>query len=231
MEEKHIMIESAVSPVIGVMLMLVVTIIIAAVVSAFAGGIGSDQQKAPGISGQIVIENTGDSSSRFDIRVESVSEPIPSKDLKIVTSWTKKDSTGTIITGGNTTLPNVALNNYGTTLRVQPYGYGSGVTSWGAYGTPTPDQQFGNYTLTGGTSMHSTVYGRNAAGGGYGVSTPYTYTNGSSYTLYKHTDGLQHNLGYNWYLLRAGDVVNVKLVHIPSGKTIFEKDVVVSERV
>lgn len=38
---------SAVSPVVGVMLMLVVTIIIAAVVSAFAGGLGSAQAKTP----------------------------------------------------------------------------------------------------------------------------------------------------------------------------------------
>ncbi|MFA5330788.1 MAG: type IV pilin N-terminal domain-containing protein [Methanoregula sp.] len=39
--------ESAVSPVVGVMLMLVVTIIIAAVVSAFAGGLAGNQQKTP----------------------------------------------------------------------------------------------------------------------------------------------------------------------------------------
>lgn len=37
----------AVSPVVGVMLMLVVTIIIAAVVSAFAGGMAGDQRNAP----------------------------------------------------------------------------------------------------------------------------------------------------------------------------------------
>jgi hypothetical protein len=52
----------AVSPVVGVMLMLVVTIIIAAVVSAFAGGLASDQSKAPqatlGVTG--VIEGIGD---------------------------------------------------------------------------------------------------------------------------------------------------------------------------
>ncbi len=39
--------ESAVSPVIGVLLMLVVTIIIAAVVSGFAGGLTGGQEKAP----------------------------------------------------------------------------------------------------------------------------------------------------------------------------------------
>ena len=39
--------EQAVSPVVGVMLMLVVTIIIAALVSAFSGGAASGTQKAP----------------------------------------------------------------------------------------------------------------------------------------------------------------------------------------
>ncbi len=39
--------DEAVSPVVGVMLMLVVTIIIAAVVSGFAGGLAGDNQKVP----------------------------------------------------------------------------------------------------------------------------------------------------------------------------------------
>jgi FlaG/FlaF family flagellin (archaellin) len=39
--------DEAVSPVVGVMLMLVVTIIIAAVVSGFAGGLAGENQKAP----------------------------------------------------------------------------------------------------------------------------------------------------------------------------------------
>lgn len=42
--------DAAVSPVVGVMLMLVVTIIIAAVVSAFAGGMGSEQHKTPQVT-------------------------------------------------------------------------------------------------------------------------------------------------------------------------------------
>lgn len=39
--------ENAVSPVVGVMLMLVVTIIIAAVVSSFAGGLADSTEKTP----------------------------------------------------------------------------------------------------------------------------------------------------------------------------------------
>jgi len=46
--------ESAVSPVVGVMLMLVVTIIIAAVVSAFAGSTAQTTKQAP----QAVIQGT-----------------------------------------------------------------------------------------------------------------------------------------------------------------------------
>jgi len=42
--------DSAVSPVVGVMLMLVVTIIVAAVVAAFVGGITSDEQIAPSVN-------------------------------------------------------------------------------------------------------------------------------------------------------------------------------------
>jgi len=55
--------EEAVSPVVGVMLMLVVTIIIAAVVSAFAGGISSSQEKVPQasvVASEFIIKDVRD---------------------------------------------------------------------------------------------------------------------------------------------------------------------------
>ncbi|MFZ0004287.1 MAG: type IV pilin N-terminal domain-containing protein [Methanoregula sp.] len=61
--------DSAVSPVVGVMLMLVVTIIIAAVVSAFAGGLATGTSKTPQVTlsatysqsgGMIISHNGGD---------------------------------------------------------------------------------------------------------------------------------------------------------------------------
>jgi len=55
--------EHAVSPVIGVMLMLVVTIIIAALVSAFSGGAVSGTQKAP----SAVIQGTYSQSNGMTI--------------------------------------------------------------------------------------------------------------------------------------------------------------------
>ena len=47
--------ESGVSPVIGVMLMIIVTIIIAAVVSAFAGGMGTSAKPSPNAAFDIQI--------------------------------------------------------------------------------------------------------------------------------------------------------------------------------
>lgn len=51
--------DSAVSPVVGVLLMLVVTIIIAAVVSGFAGGMAGGVSKAPQASVDCTVDLTG----------------------------------------------------------------------------------------------------------------------------------------------------------------------------
>ncbi|MDD5144346.1 type IV pilin N-terminal domain-containing protein [Methanoregula sp.] len=78
------MTSDAVSPVVGVMLMLVVTIIIAAVVSSFAGGMAGDAKKAPqatlvvspviqslegtpAANGILVVHNGGDAFSLDNI--------------------------------------------------------------------------------------------------------------------------------------------------------------------
>ena len=77
--EQHIT-EDAVSPVIGVMLMLVVTIIIAAVVSGFAGGMMKSEQTAPQASFECVISNDGSwGGSSFDLTCLGTSEGIPTK--------------------------------------------------------------------------------------------------------------------------------------------------------
>ena len=143
--------DDGVSPVVGVMLMLVVTIIIAAVVSGFSGGLIGGQQKSPTLSMEVKISNTGSYiGSGFSANVLGVSQPIASKDLKIVTTWTTtmKDNEsvdlsdtqkgvpeGNIFTGGNTTLPNSAnVNCYQgmktktvTTWATAPFAVGVGI--------------------------------------------------------------------------------------------------------
>jgi len=56
--------DSAVSPVVGVMLMLVVTIIIASVISAYAGGLSGTREKAPQVS--ITAKTYNNSTIYFD---------------------------------------------------------------------------------------------------------------------------------------------------------------------
>jgi FlaG/FlaF family flagellin (archaellin) len=140
--------ERAVSPVVGVMLMLVVVIIIAAVVSGFAGGlVGGKNQKTPQLAMDAQIVNTGYwSSSYLKAEVTGVDDPIRTQDLKIVTSWSKTLQNGSTITGGATVTPGVDNFNviydthgggsYDLWQTVVPQGYGPGV---GVNGTEFPN--------------------------------------------------------------------------------------------
>ena len=70
--------ESAVSPVIGILLMIVVTVIIAAVVSGFAGSLVQSQQKVP----QAQISGTFSVHDGFTIK-HNGGDAIPTKDMVI----------------------------------------------------------------------------------------------------------------------------------------------------
>ncbi|MDR0981207.1 MAG: type IV pilin N-terminal domain-containing protein [Methanocalculaceae archaeon] len=83
--------DDAVSPVVGVMLMLVVTIIIAAVVSSFASGLGTTTTAAPVASYEFTISagDTGKSTDGYPIELRVLAgDSIPSKDLQIITTYT-----------------------------------------------------------------------------------------------------------------------------------------------
>lgn len=229
--------EDAVSPVVGVMLMLVVTIIIAAVVSAFASGMTESTENPPSITMDVSITNSGSwVGSHFEAAVLSVSEPIPTSDLKLVTSWSADEEKG-----GATVNPGIKNVEYqwksGSYLNTSaPLGFGVGIdqnTGTGAYDT----QAFGNYTLKSGVTMLAYPAGQaggltggqigQSGDGGYGVVTSGEYTYDGSFFTTDMTDSMQAVLGKDWEVLESGDVVTVKLIHTPSGQTIYEKDVVV----
>lgn len=269
--------DSAASPVVGVMLMLVVVIIIAAVVSGFSGALvgGSGSQKAPQLTMDFSIANNGIwSGSHFSGKVTGVEKGIATKDLKIVTSWSKTMD-GNPYSGGATVIAGTTNTNLnyqpctfmtpgnwkfnsplgygtgvnGTSWPWQPYDPPEGVTSLGASYALAPDdsrgsarQWFGNYNLVSGTTIYAEPFGHadGPPGGqsgtaftvGYGVGTPYSYTYGVSTVgtadfKSTDTDQMMAVLGNNWNLLRAGDTVTVKVVHVPTGKTILQKDVIV----
>ncbi|WP_220681643.1 type IV pilin N-terminal domain-containing protein [Methanofollis formosanus] len=74
--------DAAVSPVVGVMLMLVVTVIIAAVVSSFAGGLANDEAKAPDAQIKFVgpVLTSGFQGLEFE---HAGGDPIDLRDLQI----------------------------------------------------------------------------------------------------------------------------------------------------
>ncbi|MBN2735269.1 MAG: type IV pilin N-terminal domain-containing protein [Methanomicrobiaceae archaeon] len=249
-------IEEGVSPVVGVMLMLVVTIIIAAVVSGFAGGLmGSNSQKAPMLSIDAKIKNTGiHTGSGFTATVTGVSEPIQTKNLKIVTSWSTTNKTessyGNPVNGGGTVIGQ-EINYYqgptsNVTILLPPYGFGAGVNSSSIFNPESNSEQaFGKYTLQQGTGLIAKPSGADYAslGYGYGVDNkPYEYTASGGVTgttgittVYSSAsktgklDPMQAMLGEGWENLRSGDIVQISFIYVPTGKVILTKDFAVEE--
>lgn len=223
--------ERAVSPVVGVMLMLVVTIIIAAVVSAFAGGLSTGSKKAPVASFECHIANGGTwGTSSFDLAVLSTDQAIPTKDLKLVTTWTNASGYPVVTAINGAAMP-VNNTHYSTYTYNAPLGFGPGVNQTVYYGTYPTDQYFGNYSLLSGTHMHNTAAGYLTSNGGYGVSpsTLYQYTSGT-YNLgpgQGGVDAMMAILGNDWYQLKPGSTVNIQLIHNPTQKVIYDRDVTV----
>ena len=217
--------EEAVSPVVGVMLMLVVTIVIAAVVSAFAGGLATTTPKAPTLAMDISIASTGEpTDSHITFDVQSVSIPISTSHLKIITSWISASG----ISGGNTSemglnSPNVYTDDpwsflyQGTQMSGQtvdqhqaPLGYGQGINGTQvSAGTIGMNQWFSNYFVdyrdehAGGTGFRvlwcifrTTACNRDCRDQHRCIPTPAVNL--------PTVDGMQAVLGGNWNALRGG---------------------------
>jgi len=88
--------ERAVSPVIGVILMVAMTVIMAAIIATFVTGIGNDQN-APAQAGYQIENSTDDT----DLQVTIISMGVNTETVKCVESGVEKnatDSEGTTIT-------------------------------------------------------------------------------------------------------------------------------------
>lgn len=221
------------------MLMLVVTIIIAAVVSGFAGDLAGTQEKAPTAVIETHIRSDGGSVGSFYMQVKSVSEAIPTSDLKLTTSWstTEKSASetidGTTYSKGDTIKKTTSILPYSGTPNTNyttsngmgndytmhsPIGWGSGVSEVIPSGTMNyqESQYWGNYALTASTY---TSHSLSAPGG--------AVINNATGTASEGIDSMDAILGKGWWNLRAGDIVNVQLIHTPSGSLIYNQKVVV----
>ncbi len=205
--------EDAVSPVVGVMLMLVVTIIIAAVVSGFASGIGATSQAAPATSLGVSVSAASNDISKYVVIENLGGESIPTKDLKIVSTFTCPDIVmrTTVTNAGKVvrhtmdgSLEPIAANDLVTDTGVIDYPWAAQVTNNDKIvNTRTADRTFGTAVLTPGSTIQ---FDR-------------------SYFMGFDTDAADVIKKYGF----AGDeTVHVTIVHIPSQKAIFDKDVVIT---
>ena len=222
--------EDAVSPVVGVMLLLVVTVIIAAVVATFASGLVSTQQAAPTVAADVKILSvdsfaSGGGAGKFEMKIVAVSDDVPTKDLKLVTKYVvnNRDDPKEKVSGGATVYGKVNNTNYNGYKYVSPLGFGPGVqgsaVTSGQYDT---NQQFGYYSLTEGTYLQSFGAYRK-------VNNAYpkdlTGIIGAMYS--PGTDALDAILGEGWIHLQPGDTVDVTLIHVPTNGVLFSKTVTV----
>jgi len=78
----------AVSPVVGVMLMLIVTVILAAVVNSFAGGLAGTQKKTPQASFDVKIRSKETTGYWPEFVMKHLGgDPVDTDSVKLVTKW------------------------------------------------------------------------------------------------------------------------------------------------
>jgi len=201
----------AVSPVIGVMLMLVVTIIIASFVSVFAGNIFGDTEATPNAALDVnIISNGGVHNDQYVMLItHNGGDSINSDDLRIVSYYTDP-ITGVMYSGvlSSSLLEIKTAKMTGITLA-------DGVTgvkipylndlSGGAPGSAGTN--FGEYSLSAGDVM--------STGDSFGTSVA-LFGITTTGTAPSDMNGLQ-----------KGSVVEVKIIYTPSQKTIYSGKVTV----
>lgn len=209
--------DNGVSPVVGVMLMLSVTIIIAAIVSATAGSYSGTQKSAPSAILEVhFYENRsyGDFSTRA-MTIEHVSgAPLQTKDMSISTYY--RNQSGQLIKG-------TLLGEKSVYLETESGKYAGALYI-------NDEDRFGGSPLQDTSSGYKSWFGNSSAVlmAGDILVTPARFCR-------DETD--HENPGLNYILnlgekasddgFKAGDTVSVKIVHVPSGQVIFDKDIVV----
>ncbi|NQS74681.1 MAG: type IV pilin N-terminal domain-containing protein [Methanoculleus sp.] len=157
--------DDAVSPVIGVMLMLVVTIIIAAVVSTFAGGIMTSQEPTPSASFDVSMTNES-----IELVVQSTSQDISSKDITIVLS--NAGQTRKLVPGASTVPFGFNIVEWSEVKGFHDSNSvgDANIKSTQAANDNNSKQWFGNYTLKAGSRMSAS--GAAFKGGLEGLAPP-----------------------------------------------------------
>jgi hypothetical protein len=208
------------------MLMLVVTIIIAAVVSAFAGGLSGSQTKTPQASfliksGWVVGDDGTISTTQYDFAIEHMGgDGVPTKDTQLITYLTLPN--GTVVRHVQTaTSPYDCMpgNSGSTSCSRVPHVYDNQ-----KYGFPCGDATagyqsgawFGNATWMSGDVARTYQLAFTAEL--FGLVGNTTYPSSGSPDLTAGTDLLKQCISDHSQL-------EVKLLYVPSGKYIIDQKV------
>lgn len=234
--------DDAVSPVIGVMLMLVITVVIAGVIAAFGTGMVGDTESAPSVVLDVQIHEyyqslTDCGGPDFHIR-HVAGDPLDTSEIEIRMSWNEDvDGDGKYTNHYSTYSASAYKEKHPITSgsRAQPMyvkvekvpdgsqTYGTGVTLVGGQ----HDYYFGDAVLTSGMRLTATadfltrdeenVKDVDNKGNHFMDA---VFNNGDS------MGGGVDNPGIMKYL-PVGTPVKITILHIPSNTIIYDKEVVV----
>ena len=236
--------DDAISPVIGVMLMLVVTVVIAAAVTIFATGVVGDTEPAPVAVLDVEIFSTVFGLTGLygpDLWITHVSgEPVDTKDIELRFSWTHKTTQG----GKEVECTHYSSYSADGMKKKHPSGVSDGgsvarnqalyVKTKGGEGSYGLDNYFGSVILTPGLKLFANSdFLAEDWSGGVAKNTGsrfmdaifdnyrLTATVGSSGSPAKPTTGgiMEH--------LQPGTAVDVMIIHLPSNKAIYDNTVIV----
>lgn len=216
--------EEAVSPVIGVMLMVVITVVIAGVIAAFGTGMAGNTEPAPSAMLDIEIinfENQMDGGNypnlmAPDFRITHLSgDPIDTGDIEIRFSWTDSNKVKHSSTYSATSVEGVdvmylelltdeaTVNPWPNSAKLKGIPFGEAELKTG-YTVKTVSKALGN-VASGETEHKKSKY------------MDYIFNNGQ-----ERTEG---NGVMDW--LEKGTPVDVTILHIPSNSIIYDKTVIV----
>lgn len=274
--------DEAISPVIGVMLMLAVTIIIAAVVVAVSTGMITETEPAPNAVFEVTIDRNVVALAGWgvtagpDLSITHVSgDAVHSKDMKLFFSWTDKDgvlheSTYSAaefseLCPGGISIPDAWGFMEGYTSMIQPRSQPLYQKGHQGDGPNALDHYFGDVVFTPGVKVMSTPdFLLSSMDDSYSnVGSPFmdailnngvwanpsnTYWDENYYYDFSYDDEFfgetasyipGNTAGDDTYIylfaggimdyLPTGTAVDVKILHIPSNKIIYDKVVYVTD--
>lgn len=240
--------DDAVSPVIGVMLMLVITVVVAGVIAAFGTGMVGETESAPNVvldvkilSNTLSLEidpatgepmpGTSGKLSGPDFQIRHVSgDPLDTDEIEIQMAWTASDgehySTYSAAEFKENNPSGVASQQ--GALRSQPMYMKVENVPTGIYYTYSSDGMnyyFGDVVLTPGMRLTASTDWLPTGGEGNNLGSDFMNAIFDKDGVYENFNSLT-DPGIMKYLL-PGTPVEITILHLPSNTVIYEKEVIV----